>query len=432
MKSDLRKYGLWLLILTGLGIGIYNLPPVRSRLEWRLDELHAKIKYAISPPEQVIFIPAGQDTENESRLQATPIPLGTPAATAMPKSGDPLPANTPIPIQTLVPTAIPGKVRLSGFRHEYQGWNNCGPATLAMALSFWGWQGDQYDIATSVKPNKRDKNVTPDEMADFVEKQTNFRVIIRLGGDINLLKRLVAGGYPVIIEKGFESPKFDGWMGHYELITGYDNATKGFLAQDSYLGPDLKVPYETMESYWRAFNFAYLVVFPRERESDLAALLGSQMDAANNREFVAQKAENEISALTGRDLYFAWFNRGSSLVALQDYVGAANAFDQAFEVYPSIPQKSRPWRMLWYQIGPYQAYYSTGRYQDVIDLSTETLKTMSEPVLEESYYWRALAKESLGDNKGAVDDLQSSLKYHPGFEQGWAALQRLTTLTPVP
>ena len=88
--------------------------------------------------------------------------------------------------------------------------------------------------------------------------------------------------------------------------------------------------------------------------------------------------------------------------------------------------------MMWYQIGPYQAYYSTGRYQDVIDLATETLKTMSEPVLEESYYWRALAKESLGDHKGALDDLQSSLKYHPGFEQGWAALQRLTTLTPVP
>jgi len=432
MKNNLRKCGLLILVLTGLGIGIYSLPAVRSRLDWRLDELRAKIKYAISPPEQAIFIPAGQDVGNEPWLKATTRPLEMPTATTLPKSDIPSFAETPIPTLAFAPTAIPGKMRLSGFRHEYQGWNNCGPATLAMALSFWGWQGDQDDIAPIVKPNARDKNVMPIEMADFVENQTDFKAIVRLGGELNLLKRLIAGGYPIIIEKGFESSKFEGWMGHYELITGYDNDTKGFLAQDSYLGPDLKVPYETLEPYWRAFNFTYLVIFPTEREADMAALLGSQMDEADNEQFAAQKAKDEITTLMVRDLYFAWFNRGASLVALRDYVGAANAFDQAFAVYPSIPQKSRPWRMMWYQTGPYQAYYDTGRYQDVINLATETLNTMSEPVLEESYYWRALAKESAGDKKGAVDDLQRSLKYHPGFEQSLSTLQLLTGLTPVP
>lgn len=432
MKNNLRKCGLLILVLTGLGIGIYSLPAVKNRLDWRWDELRANIKYAISPPEQAIFIPAGQSVGKEPWPKATTGPLKIPAATTLPKSDIPSLAETPIPTLTFVPTAIPEKMRLSGFRHEYQGWNNCGPATLAMALSFWGWKGNQDDIAPIVKPNARDKNVMPIEMADYVENQTDFKAVVRLGGDLSLLKRLIAGGYPILIEKGFESSKVEGWMGHYELITGYDNETESFLAQDSYLGPDLKVSYETLEPYWRAFNFTYLVVFPTEREADVAALLGSQMDEANNEQFAAQKAKDEISTLTGRGRYFAWFNRGSSLVALHDYMGAAEAFDQAFAIYSSIPQKSRPWRMMWYQTGPYQAYYYTGRYQDVIDLATETLKNMSEPVLEESYYWRALAKDAIGDREGAFDDLQRSLKYHPRFEPSLSTLQQLTASTPVP
>ncbi|HSG42953.1 MAG TPA: hypothetical protein VLA72_07350, partial [Anaerolineales bacterium] len=73
----------------------------------------------------------------------------------------------------------------------------------------------------------------------------------------------------------------------------------------------------------------------------------------------------------------------------------------------------------------YWAYFYSGRYQDVINLSTTTLNAMSEPVLEESYYWRALARETLGDVKGAVNDLQSALKVHPGFEPAVIKLEQM-------
>ena len=430
MKNSARRYGLFVLLLLILGMGVYNLPPVKSRLDWRLDELRAKIKYAFSPPEQVVFIPLGQKAESGSPVPQTPTqgtvltPTPLPTEAAIP--------HTPIPSPMVTPTPIPGKVRLSGFRHEYQGWNNCGPATLAMALSFWGWKGDQYDIAPVVKPNPRDKNVMPDELADYVKNQTDLNVIVCVGGELDLLKRLIAAGYPVIVEKGFESSQVDGWMGHYELITGFDDKLTRFTAQDSYVGPDLPVSYEIMESNWRAFNFTYLVVYPTDHEAGVLAILGPQADKTTNDEFAARKAFDEILRLTGRDLYFAWFNRGSSLVTVQDYAGAAKAYDKAFGLYASIPKKTRPWRMLWYQTGPYQAYYYAGRYQDVIDLATGTLDNMSEPVLEETYYWRALAKESLGDVKGAMDDLQRSLDDHPGFELGLSQLQRLRNSTPSP
>ena len=81
--------------------------------------------------------------------------------------------------------------------------------------------------------------------------------------------------------------------------------------------------------------------------------------------------------------------------------------------------------MLWYQTGPYWAYYYFGRYQDVINLATTTLDAMSEPVLEESYYWRALAREAAGDISGAIKDFQAGLKSHPGFEPALEQLKRL-------
>jgi tetratricopeptide (TPR) repeat protein len=81
--------------------------------------------------------------------------------------------------------------------------------------------------------------------------------------------------------------------------------------------------------------------------------------------------------------------------------------------------------MLWYQTGPYYAYYYSGRYQDVIDLANHTLDAMSEPVLEESYHWRALAKLALGDRSGAVADFRKALDVHENFGPSLYQLQQL-------
>ena len=72
--------------------------------------------------------------------------------------------------------------------------------------------------------------------------------------------------------------------------------------------------------------------------------------------------------------------------------------------------------MMWYQTGPYFAYYFVGRYQDVINLATQTLDSMSESVLEESFYWRGRALLATGEQDAAIEDLKSCLKAHPGFD----------------
>jgi hypothetical protein len=48
-----------------------------------------------------------------------------------------------------------------------------------------------------------------------------------------------------------------------------------------------------------------------------------------------------------------------------------------------------------------------------------------EPVLEESYYWRGLARGALGDREAGIQDLREALLHHPGCQPAVTELQRL-------
>jgi tetratricopeptide (TPR) repeat protein len=385
--------------------------------------MRVAIKRYLNPPEEVVFVPQEQvDAIVSATLTAqAPTPTLLPSFTETP---------LPSPTASAIPTAIPESVSLTGIRHEYQKFNNCAPASLSMVLSYWAWQGDQFATRAYLRPSHEidDKNVNAFEIVDFVEKNTTFDALWRVGGDLELLKRLLAAGFPVLIEKGLD-PHDDAWLGHYQIISGYDNANSRFLVYDSYEGPAEAwgVPYEVIGQFWRHFNYIYVVVFPPERAAEVQSILGPNSDPVQNFQYAAQLALNETATLTGREQFFAWFNLGTNLLNLQDYAGAAQAYDNAFALYAALPQDERPWRLLWYQDGPYAAYYHTGRYQDVINLAHSTLINVDKPVLEETYYWRGLAKSALGDRAGAIEDLQRAYSLNPHSTPAGAELQRINS-----
>ena len=71
-----------------------------------------------------------------------------------------------------------------------------------MTLRMYGWEGDQYDIAKVIKPVDQDRNVNPDELRYYVLNEAGWlRAEMRVAGDMNLLKGLLAANYPVIIEE---------------------------------------------------------------------------------------------------------------------------------------------------------------------------------------------------------------------------------------
>jgi tetratricopeptide (TPR) repeat protein len=268
----------------------------------------------------------------------------------------------------------------------------------------------------------------PYELADFVLQRTSYEVIFRPGGTPALLKSLLAAGFPVLVEKGAvmrDLSGVDSWMGHYQVITGYDDAQAEWIIQDSFYEANYRETYEKFLSGWRSFNYVFLVTYPPAEEARLMDLLGEYADEPSAYQIAAQTASDEIFQSQGIDLFFAWFNRGSSLVALQDFIGAAGAYDQAYQVYAGLEAKGRPYRITFYQTGPYYAYYFTSRFQDVINLTSQTIAATPEPFLEENFYWRARARLALDDREGAIQDLRDSLDAHPDFNPSLAELQAL-------
>lgn len=430
----------FLMLLVGV---IISLPPVWARVSDAAETLRIRARNLLFPQNEVIFQPMRtvvippSSTPPEHTL--TPSPSVVPSATTVSIT---LP---PLPTATHTPTPLPAYVNLSGVRYETQNgkWNYCAPTNLSMLLSFWGWKGDRFVTGAYLKPWEYDLNVMPYEMVDFIESQAGLGGLVRSGGSQALLKKLIAAGFPVLVERSVyfteTTTGVQSWMGHYQVFTGYDETNQAFIAQDSYQKANLLVPYQGFESAWRAFNYTFILAYTPQEQARLTSLLGDYADAQQADQMAYQTASEEALNLAGIDRYYAWYNRGSSQVRLQDYLGAAASYDQAFLIYPTIPEAQRPWRNIWYQTGPYFAYYYAGRYQDVLNLANTTLEYIQKrserlgiahlvqvgPYIEETWFWRARAKAALGDSTGAAADLRTALKYHPGFQPALDELKRL-------
>lgn len=323
------------------------------------------------------------------------------------------PTRTPLPAQPVGFRPIQPSVELGGITHEAQRFNNCGPTTLRMYLSFYDYRQDtQVEIANVLKPNKDDRNVSPNELIRYARRK-GFHALTRVNGDLAKLKLLLSNNIPVVIEEGYDPPRAkQGWMGHYLLINGYDES--GILAQDSYNGPNQRVTWQELDDHWRDFNRTYLLVYTDEQADVVNAIVGEDLDDATMYAKAAQRAQEEWNA--NPDDPFAAFNLGSSLVGLGEYEAAAQAFDAARVL-------KLPWRMLWYQFGPYEAYYQIGHYEEVIALADATLKPTGD--LEESYYYQGLALEKLGRLDAARAAFEQALKYNANYDAARQALDAL-------
>lgn len=375
-----------------------------------------------SPPTTVttaIVAPATPTPHLLSETAQNTATVSPPTPTALP---------SPIPTATATSIPIPIAARLEGFVHEFQTWNNCGPATLAMTLSYFDLGLNQKQTAAVLKPSPEDRNVSPYEMVAYVENETPLQAIDRVNGNMDTIRRLVANGIPVVLEIGIEPPgeyEWLGWYGHYLLVVAYDDEIEQFWVYDSWFGTSEEpmanahrsgrvLTYADAAKFWPQFNRTYIAVYRPEHADLVNSIIGDDLDDERMWQNALATAQKETAAAP--DNAFFWFNLGSTYNALGRFEQAATAFDQARSL-------GLPWRMLWYQFGPYEAYYQVGRYEDVILLADVTLK--DRPYFEESYYYRGLALEALGDLAGAENNFEKALAFNPNFAPAATALSRL-------
>jgi len=402
-----------LLVVIGMALVIvmaFQIPSIQARLSWRVDLAMTYLRGVIHPvkpfptPAESIVLPKQAATSTPTSLPT--LILDQPTATIAPTA-------TPQPS----PTAIPAKVDLPAPLWEIQGANNCGPATLALYLRYYGWEGNQDNIAQVVKPIVEDRNVNPEELVYFVRTHAGWlNSEFRVGGDLQLLKQLIAAGFPVMIEESFFFdtpywPNDDLWAAHYLLLTGYDDSAQTFTGQDSFHGPNQVISSATLDSYWQIFNRVYLLVYPPAQEGVLKAILGDNWDPDLNRQHALEVSQAETQSAPSNA--FTWFNLGSNLVYFERYGEAASAYDTARNL--GLPQ-----RMLRYQFGPFFAYFHAAMTTELLAVTEYALQRT--PNSEEALLWHGWALYRMGKKTEAVADWQKALEYHPGYQDAQYAL----------
>ena len=395
-----------------LSVLVYQIPNVKSAVDWRTEKFGLYVKNVLNPP--------------------GPMPTALPTTTPFPtEEGTPTHTTTPEPALTptspAAPTAasapLPAQVTLDPPAWEQQTPNNCGPATLSMALRMYGWTGTQAEIADQIKPVLQDRNVNPEELAWYVRNNAGWlNIEYRVAGDLPLLKRLLAARYPVIVESVTSldpndalGPNDDLWAAHYLLLTGYDDDAQTFTVQDSYHGANLTVAYSQLETDWKAFNNLYIVFYLPQEQAELQSILGADWDADANRQRALELAQAETQAAP-QDT-FAWFNLGSNLVYFERYNDAANAYDKSREI-------GLPLRMFRYQFGPFIAYFQSNRNDDLLAL-TDYARGVTE-MSEETWLWYGWALYRKDDFKGARAAWNKALEIRPGYVDAQYALNFLT------
>ncbi len=452
--NDLKNKRSWggPLLLVALGLAalailIYQIPDVQARVNWRLEIVSTYINGVFNPV-QPMPTPQGADatalaydpglaapTPNSQAGAISVVPPDAPAATAIPQGSatatvvlpSPTVAVSPtlkgaVATATLVPTPIPARVMLPSPAWEKQDINNCGPASLTHYLRFYGWSGNQKDIAAVVKPNPDDRNINVDELVYYARTHTGWlNTEYRVGGNLELLKKLIAAGVPVMIEEGANNetaffPNDDRWSGHYLFINGYDDKLSYFLSQDSWLGPDKQVPYASLDKNWQQFNRVYILIYPPDKAATVQAILGSDWDVTSNRQNAldAAKAETEKDPKNA----FAWFNLGTNQTYFEQYGAAAKSYDTARAL-------GLPIRMLRYQFGPFIAYFHTNRTDDLMALVNYALQITFNS--EEAFLWKGWALYRLGRKADAIEAFNQAIKVHPGYGDALYALNFVTT-----
>jgi len=385
------------LVIIAVALAIYPIPAVKMRVDWRVDVATTYLRSIFDPVNLApTALPQPHVSLNRGEVDKTALRYG------LGNNFDQIPEATPKP--------LPSQAILEPPKYEKEIYNNCGPATLTMALRMYGWEGTQDDIASIIKPDVDDKNVNIDELVYFVRNKAGWlNAEYRVAGELDSLKRLLSNGFPVIIESGMQLDQSyrvndDRWAGHYLLVTGYDDDVGLFTTQDSWYSPNRMLTYEELDKNWKAFNRAYLLIYTPDQSDVIQNLLGENWDEESNRIRALNVAYDETES-NPEDI-FAWFNIGTNLLYFERYTEAAQAYDTAIRL--GLPQ-----RMLRYQFGPFIAYFKTSRNEDLRALAEYALKIT--PTSEENRLWYGWALFRDGERAAAIDEFNKALHINPNY-----------------
>ena len=198
---------------------------------------------------------------------------------------------TPTPYMISVPKR---KVLLNEY-HVFQSFNNCGPAALSMALSYYGITKSQKELGEQLRPyqnpqgNNDDKSVTLEELANKADEY-NLTAYHRPNGTKESIKQFIALDIPVITRTLLHTTDD---IGHFRIIKGYDENQQVFIQDDSLQGKNLSYSYEEFDQLWKQFGYEYVVLVPQDKKQFVENILGENRDEKRSWEIATSTAEKQ-------------------------------------------------------------------------------------------------------------------------------------------
>jgi tetratricopeptide (TPR) repeat protein len=305
-----------------------------------------------------------------------------------------------------------------GGYYVVQSFNNCGPAALSMDLSFYGVHADQKTLTDILRPDNNttgkgdDKSTPPDEIAAQAETY-GLTAYFRPNGSIDLLKRLVAAGFPVITRTLFK-PSED--FAHYRVVKGYDSAKGTITEEDGFQGENVTFSYDDFLALWKPFNYEYIVLAAPDKQAEVESILGKDLDGTTAWQEAAQTAKSDLAAAPGDTA--AEFNLSVADYHTGDYADSAQAFEQA---EPSLSEHA-----LWYQMEPIESYYELGDYDKVFSLA-KSIFSDNNLAYPELYVLEGESYLKEGDTASAKTAFETALQYNKNLKSAQDALASISS-----
>lgn len=323
---------------------------------------------------------------------------------------------TPTPTPSFILATPPSSKIISGGNHIFQNFNNCGPAALSMALSYYGVNKSQMELGKELRPyqipsgNNDDKSVTLEELALNAQKY-GFISYHRPNGNIDLIKYFINYEFPIIARTW---TKLNEDIGHYRIVKGYDDTKEQIIQDDSLQGKDLRYSYEDFGKLWEKFNYEYLVLIPPDKKEIAEAILKENKDPQIAWKKAAENAQ-ELLIRNPNDIYTR-FNLSVASYYSTNYQKAVEEFEKV--------EASLPFRTLWYQIEPIKAYYELGNYEKVFTLTNKVLNNQNR-AFSELYLIRGEIYKKQGNIELARKEFEKAVIYNKNLKEANEAIESL-------
>lgn len=322
---------------------------------------------------------------------------------------------TPINNEKIELETPPSSKILSNGIQIFQSFNNCGPASLSMALSYFGINKSQKELGDDLRPyqipggDNDDKSVTLEELAQKAE-ELGLTPFHRPNGNPEIIKLFIAYDIPVIARTWTKANED---IGHYRVIKGYDST--GFIQDDSLQGKDLHYSYSDFDLIWKKFNYEYLALVPENKLDIAKAILSDDVNFQKAWTRAAENAKKELE-VNQNDIY-ARFNLSVALYNIGDFKNSVVEFEKI--------ETSLPFRTLWYQIEPIVAYYELGDYARVFSITDKILANQNR-AFSELYIIRGNIYLNQGNTNQAREEFEKAVFYNTNLKEAKDALLRLS------